>query len=73
MLNLISIIIGVVGLVLAVPALLPIVAWAFYLIIPLAVVGALIGVASQSNTGRNLNLLVIVIGVVRLMITGGLF
>ena len=73
MLNLISIIIGVVGLVLAIPALLPIVAWAFYLIIPLAVVGALIGVASQSNTGRNLNLLVIVIGVVRLMITGGLF
>ena len=73
MLNLISIIIGAVGLVLAIPALLPIVAWAFYLIIPLAVVGALIGAASQSNTGRNLNLLVIVIGVVRLMITGGLF
>ena len=73
MLNLISIIIGAVGLVLAIPALLPIVAWAFYLIIPLAVVGALIGQASTSNVGRNLNLAVIVIGVLRLMLTGGLF
>jgi hypothetical protein len=73
MLNLVSIIIGVVALVLAIPAFLPILALAYYLIIPLAVIGALIGAASTSNIGRNLNLFVIVIGVLRLMLTGGLF
>ena len=73
MLNLISIIIGLVALVLAIPAFLPILALAYYLIIPLAVIGALIGAASTSNIGRNLNLFVIVIGVLRLMLTGGLF
>lgn len=71
--NLISIIIGVVALLCAIPAFLPILALAYYLIIPLAVVGAVIGAASSSNVGRNLNLFVIVVGVLRLMLTGGLF
>ena len=73
MLNVISIIIGVVALICAIPAFLPILALAYYLIIPLAVVGAVIGAASPSNVGRNLNLFVIVVGVLRLMLTGGLF
>lgn len=73
MLNLISIIIGVVALLCAIPAFLPILALAYYLIIPLAVVGVVIGAASSSNVGRNLNLFVIVVGVLRLMLTGGLF
>ena len=73
MLNLVSIIIGIVALVLAIPAFLPILALAYYLIIPLALIGALVGAASSSNVGRNLNLFVIVVGVLRLMLTGGLF
>jgi hypothetical protein len=73
MLNLVSNIIGVVALVLAIPAFLPVLALAYYLIIPLAIIGALVGAASSSNVGRNLNLFVIVVGVVRLMLTGGLF
>ena len=73
MLNIVSIIIGVVALLFGLVAILPVVALAFYLIIPLAIIGAVVGAASSSNTGRNLNLVVIVIGVVRLMLTGGLF
>jgi hypothetical protein len=73
MLNLVSIIIGFVALICAIPAFLPVLALAYYLIIPLAIIGALIGMASTSNAGRNLNLFVIVIGVLRLMLTGGLF
>lgn len=73
MLNLVSIIIGIVALLCAIPAFLPILALAYYLIIPLAIVGAIIGAASSSNSGRNLNLFVIVVGVLRLMLTGGLF
>ena len=73
MLNVVSLIIGIVALLFAVPAFLPVLALAYYLIIPLAVIGAVIGAASSSNGGRNLNLFVIVIGVVRLMLTGGFF
>ena len=73
MLNIVSIIIGVVALLFAIPAFLPVLALAYYLIIPLAIVGAIVGAASSSNAGRNLNLFVIVVGVLRLMLTGGLF
>ena len=72
MLNLASLIIGAVALVFAVIAFLPLLGWANWLIIPLAVIGAAVGMASRSNTGRNLNLFVIVVGVIRLMLGGGI-
>lgn len=72
MTNLISILIGLVALVCAAIAFIPLLGWANWLIIPLAVVGAGIGAMSGSKTGRNLNLFVIVVGVVRLMLGGGI-
>jgi hypothetical protein len=72
MLNLVSLIIGVVALLFAVIAFLPLLGWANWLIIPLAVIGAGIGMASNGSAGRNLNLFVIVVGIVRLMLGGGL-
>jgi hypothetical protein len=72
MFNIVSIIIGIVSLVLAVVAFLPLLGWANWLIIPLAVIGAAVGMVSSSNGGRNLNLFVIVVGIVRLMIGGGI-
>ena len=72
MTNLISILIGLVALVCAAVAFIPLLGWANWLIIPLAVVGAGIGAMSGSKTGRNLNLFVIVVGIVRLMLGGGI-
>ena len=72
MLNLVSLIIGVVALVLAVIAFLPLLGWANWLIIPLAILGAGIGAMSKGNAGRNLNLFVIVVGIFRLMLGGGI-
>ena len=72
MLNIVSLIIGLVALVCAAVALIPLLGWANWLIIPLAVVGACIGAMSSSNMGRNLNLFVIVVGIVRLMLGGGI-
>ena len=72
MLNLVSLIIGAVALVLALIAFLPLLGWANWLIIPLAIIGAVVGMASRSTAGRNLNLFVIVVGVVRLMLGGGI-
>ena len=72
MFNLVSLIIGFVALVMAVIAFLPLLGWANWLIIPLAVIGAGIGAMSQGNSGRNLNIFVILVGIVRLIIGGGL-
>jgi len=71
MFNIVSIIIGFVALVFAVIAFLPLLGWANWLIIPLAVIGAAVGMASSMPSGRNLNLFVIVVGIVRLMLGGG--
>ena len=73
MFNLVSLIIGFVALVCAVVAFLPFLGWANWLIIPLAIIGAAVGMISRGSAGRNLNLLVIVIGIIRLMMGGGLF
>ena len=72
MFNILSLLIGVVALLLAVVGFLPLLGWLNWFVIPLAIVGAGIGVVSRSTSGRNLNLLVIVIGVVRLSIGGGI-
>ena len=72
MFNLVSLIIGFVALVFAVIAFLPLLGWLNWLIIPLALIGAGVGVISKSNSGRNLNLFVIVVGIVRLMLGGGI-
>ena len=71
MFNLASIIIGIVALLGALVAFLPLLGWANWLIIPLAIVGAAVGMLSRYNGGRNLNLFVIVVGIFRLMLGGG--
>lgn len=73
MLNLLSLGIGAVSLLLALIAFVPLLGWGNWFVIPLAVVGLVVGLASRHRSGRNLNLVVIVIGVLRLMLGGGIF
>lgn len=70
--NLISIILGLIALVLVVIAFIPLLGWANWIIIPIAVVGLALGAMSDKTSGRNLNIVVIVIGVIRLMLGGGI-
>ena len=72
MFNLVSLIIGAVALLCAVIAFIPLLGWANWLIIPLAVIGAGIGMVSRGTAGRNLNLFVILVAIVRLSIGGGI-
>jgi hypothetical protein len=72
MLNIVSLVIGAVALLLAIPAFLPLLGWANWLVVPVAMVGLVFGVLSSKKSGRNLNLVVIVIAVVRLMLGGGI-
>jgi len=73
MLNFVSIVIGVIALILAIPAFIPLLGWANWIVVPIAVVGLALGAMSNRTSGRNLNIVVIIVGVVRLMIGGGLF
>ena len=72
MFNLVSLIIGFVALICVAVALIPLLGWLNWLIIPLAIVGAGIGLVSRGSAGRNLNLFVIVVAVIRLALGGGI-
>ncbi|HEX8214308.1 MAG TPA: hypothetical protein VF582_02430, partial [Allosphingosinicella sp.] len=72
MLNALSLVIGIVALLLGVFAFIPFLGWAYWMIIPIALVGLGLGVVSRQKSGRNLNLVVIVVGVIRLALGGGI-
>ena len=72
MLNIASLVIGAITLILALFAFIPLLGWANWVIIPFAVVGLALGAMSDRTAGRNLNIVVIVIGVIRLMLGGGI-
>lgn len=71
--NLLSLFIGAVGLMLVALAFLPLLGWANWFILPFAIIGLGIGATSDRTTGRNLNIVVILIGLLRLSLGGGLF
>ncbi len=73
MLNVISLIVGVVALLLAAVAFIPLIGWMNWLVIPLAIIGLGVGVVSGRKSGTNLNIAVIIICVLRLMLGGGIF
>ncbi|KAF1712210.1 hypothetical protein CSC70_01375 [Pseudoxanthomonas kalamensis DSM 18571] len=80
--GLVSLIWGVVAIVLMVLALIPLLGWANWLVIPFAAIGAIIaaigimlseaGKNGRAKTGLLLNGIVIVVGIVRLSIGGGI-
>ncbi|WP_448661890.1 hypothetical protein ACG3SL_14555 [Sphingomonas sp. CJ20] len=72
MLNILSLLTGAVALVLALIGIIPIISLVNWIAFPIALVGAALGAMSSSNSGRNLNLLVLVISGLRLFLTGGL-
>jgi hypothetical protein len=72
MLNLVSMIIGAVALVFVAIAFVPLLGWANWLVVPLAIIGAAIGAMSRGRAGLNLNVLVIIVGVLRLFLGGGI-
>ncbi|MFZ9394936.1 MAG: hypothetical protein ACO25F_02610 [Erythrobacter sp.] len=71
MLNLVSILIGLVSLVIVIPAQIPLLGWANWLALPLIAVGIVLGQLSSSRSGRNFCLVVGLIAAVRLSLGGG--
>lgn len=72
MLNILSALIGLVTLILMIPAVIPLLGALNWILVPMALVGALAGMASSSNGGRNFCLIVAAFGAFRLFLGGGL-
>jgi hypothetical protein len=72
MLNIVSIVLGLIALLLAIPSAIPLLGWGNWVVLPIAVLGAGIGALSRSNHGRNFCLVVLVIAILRLMLGGGI-
>ena len=73
MLNLLSLLIGLAAIVPLFFAFLPFLGWANWLLLPLPITGLIIGSLSSGNSGRNLNLVVLLVAVVRLWLGHGIF
>lgn len=71
MFNIISILIGLIGLVLAIIGLVPLLGWTNWIWLIVPVIGAGVGFLSSNPTGRNFNLFVIAVMVIRLALGGG--
>jgi hypothetical protein len=72
MLNIFSILVGLLVLVLTLIGFIPLLGWLNWLTIPLGIVGLALGALSSSNAGRNLNLVLIIICALRLFLGGGI-
>ena len=72
MLNVISFLIGLLSLVLVIPAQIPLLGAINWIALPIIVVGIVIGQLSSSNGGRNFCFVIFAIAVIRLMLGGGL-
>lgn len=71
--NLIAFLLGLISLVIVIPATIPFLGWANWLALPLIVVGVIAGqLSSSSKAGRNFCLVVLLIAVVRLSLGGGI-
>ena len=73
MLNVLSILLGLVALLLAIPSAIPLLGWGNWIVLPIAILGAGLGALSSKNGGRNFCLIVLLIAFLRLSLGGGIF
>ena len=72
MLNVLAYLVGLVSLVIVIPAQIPLLGWANWFALPLIVIGVVIGALSAKDGGRNFCLIVLLIAAVRLTLGGGI-
>ena len=71
MLNLASILIGILSLIIVIPAQVPLLGWANWIALPFVVVGVGLGALSSKDSGMKFCIVLFVIAVVRLSLGGG--
>jgi hypothetical protein len=70
--NIMSVIIGLMALIIALVGFIPLLGWLNWFAIPGAVVGLVLGLMSQKTSGRNINLVVLALAMIRLALGGGI-
>jgi hypothetical protein len=71
MTNILAFLFGIIALILAIIGFIPLLGWLNWGIILIAGIGAIFGMASQSNSGRNFCFGVMILCAARLWIGGG--
>lgn len=72
--NILAFLLGLISLVIVIPATIPFLGWANWLALPLIVMGVIVGqLSSTSKAGRNFCLIVLLVAVIRLSLGGGIF
>jgi hypothetical protein len=70
--NVLSAIVGLVALIIALVGFIPLLGWLNWFAIPLAVMGLVLGLLSRKTSGRNINLVVLALAIIRLALGGGI-
>jgi hypothetical protein len=70
--NILSTIIGIGALLIALVGFIPFLGWLNWFAIPVAVVGLVLGLLSRETGGRNINIVVLALAVIRLALGGGI-
>jgi hypothetical protein len=71
MLNALAYLVGIISLVIVIPAQLPLLGAANWIALPIIVTGIILGALSSKDGGRNFCLIVLLIAAVRLTLGGG--
>ena len=71
--NALSVMIGIVALIGALVGFIPFLGWFNWFVIPFAVVGLVLGFLSDGTSGRNINLVVVLLAAFRLALGFGIF
>lgn len=70
--NFISKIIGLIAILGMLVGLVPLLGWINWAVLPLAVIGLIFGALSSQSSGRNINAIVLIVSLLRLILGGGL-
>lgn len=73
MLNIASILIGLMSLIIVIPAQIPLLGWANWIALPFIVVGIALGALSSKDSGKKLCMIIFTVAVIRLMLGGLVF
>lgn len=71
--NVISVLLGVVALLIAIVGFFPLIGILNWLAIPIAILGLVFSFFTDRRSGRNLNVIVLILAIVRLFLGGGIF
>ncbi len=70
--NLLSWILGLLALIIVIPSTIPLLGWGNWLALPILAVGVIVGQLAPQKSGRNFNLIVLLVAAIRLSLGGGI-